>query len=106
MPTNATGVPVNIDAIDANGNYRNIGTATSDTTGALSLAGNQIFQEIHSDRHFPRNRSVLFISSGNKLCSRPSDANSITATSSQAPTTMYIMGAAIAIIVAIAVVSS
>ena len=37
MPTNATGVPVSIDVIDANGNYRNIGTATSDTTGAFSL---------------------------------------------------------------------
>jgi hypothetical protein len=37
MPTNATGVPVSIDVIDANGNYRNIGTATSDTTGVFSL---------------------------------------------------------------------
>jgi len=45
MPTNATGVPVSIDVIDANGNYRNIGTATSDTTGAFSLnSGSQIFQ--------------------------------------------------------------
>ena len=33
LPTNTKGVPVTIDAIDANGNYRNIGTATSDTSG-------------------------------------------------------------------------
>ena len=36
-PTNATGVPVSIDVIDSNGNYRNIGTATSDSSGMFTL---------------------------------------------------------------------
>jgi hypothetical protein len=36
MPTNATGVTVTLDAIDANGNYRNIGTATTDLSGTFS----------------------------------------------------------------------
>jgi hypothetical protein len=36
-PTNATGVPVSIDVVDSNGNYRNIGTATSDSSGAFSF---------------------------------------------------------------------
>jgi hypothetical protein len=36
-PANATGVEVMIDVIDANGNYRNIGTATSDASGFYSL---------------------------------------------------------------------
>jgi hypothetical protein len=36
-PTNATGVPVMIDVIDANGNYRNIGNVTSDSSGTFSL---------------------------------------------------------------------
>lgn len=36
-PTNASGVEVTIDVIDSNGNYRNIGTATSDSTGMFSL---------------------------------------------------------------------
>jgi hypothetical protein len=36
-PTDVTGVPVAIDVIDANGNYRNIGTATSDANGYFSL---------------------------------------------------------------------
>jgi hypothetical protein len=36
MPTNATGVEVSIDVIDSNGNYRNIGTTTSDTSGAFT----------------------------------------------------------------------
>jgi hypothetical protein len=37
-PTNATGVPVSINVVDSNGNYRNIGTATSDSSGMFSLA--------------------------------------------------------------------
>ena len=36
-PSNATGVPVIVDVIDANGNYRNIGTTTSDANGVFSL---------------------------------------------------------------------
>jgi hypothetical protein len=36
-PTNATGVLVNIFVVDANGNYRSIGTTTSDATGFYSL---------------------------------------------------------------------
>lgn len=37
-PTNVTGVPVSIDVIDSNGNYRNIGTASSDDKGVFSFA--------------------------------------------------------------------
>jgi outer membrane protein assembly factor BamB len=36
-PTNATGVEVSIDVVDSNGNYRNIGTTTSDANGVFSL---------------------------------------------------------------------
>ena len=35
MPTNTTGVPVTISVIDANGNFREIGTTTSDSSGQL-----------------------------------------------------------------------
>jgi hypothetical protein len=35
-PTNATGVNVELYVLDANGNYRMIGTATSDTNGFYS----------------------------------------------------------------------
>jgi hypothetical protein len=38
MPTNATGVPVTISVVDANGNFREIGTTTSDSTGSYSLS--------------------------------------------------------------------
>ena len=37
-PSNATGVPVIISVLDSNGNYRTIGTATSDSTGAYSFS--------------------------------------------------------------------
>jgi len=37
-PTNATGVPVKIEVIDANNNRRTMGTATSDTLGTFTLA--------------------------------------------------------------------
>lgn len=36
MPTNATGITVNLDIVDANGNYRNIGSATTDLSGTFS----------------------------------------------------------------------
>ena len=38
IPANAKGVDVSIDVIDSNGNYRNIGTTTSDISGAFGLA--------------------------------------------------------------------
>jgi len=37
MPSNVIGVPVSIDVRDSNGNYRQIGTATSDASGMFSL---------------------------------------------------------------------
>jgi hypothetical protein len=36
-PNNATGVPITLSVVDANGNYRQIGTATSNTYGTYSL---------------------------------------------------------------------
>jgi hypothetical protein len=37
LPTNFKGVDVSVDVVDANGNFRNIGTATTDYTGAYNL---------------------------------------------------------------------
>ena len=36
-PSNATGVPVSINVLDSNGNYRQIGTTTSDSNGHYSF---------------------------------------------------------------------
>ncbi len=38
MPTNTTGVPVTISVVDANGNFRDIGTTTTDNSGSYSLS--------------------------------------------------------------------
>lgn len=37
LPTNFTGVPVTINVLDSNGNYRNIGTTTTTSSGTYSL---------------------------------------------------------------------
>ncbi|MGA2524044.1 MAG: PQQ-binding-like beta-propeller repeat protein [Candidatus Bathyarchaeia archaeon] len=37
MPTNITGVPVTINVLDSNGNYRTIGTTTTDASGFFSF---------------------------------------------------------------------
>jgi len=37
LPTDFAGVRVSIDVIDSNGNYRNIGTATTDSSGTYRL---------------------------------------------------------------------
>jgi len=37
LPTNFYGVPVTIDVVDANGNYRNVGTVRTDATGAYNF---------------------------------------------------------------------
>ena len=36
-PSNATGVPISIDVVDSNGNLRNVGTTTSDTSGMFTF---------------------------------------------------------------------
>ena len=36
-PTNFTGVTVQLSVLDSNGNYRNIGSATTDASGAYSF---------------------------------------------------------------------
>jgi len=37
LPNNFTGVDVTVDVVDSNGNFRNIGTTTTDTTGTFRL---------------------------------------------------------------------
>ena len=53
LPTNFTGVDVTINVVDANGNFRSIGTATTDYTGAYNL----VLATRHS-RHIQRHRNI------------------------------------------------
>jgi hypothetical protein len=105
MPTNATGVPVSIDVIDSNGNYRNIGTTTSDTTGAYSLqwqpdiAGKYtvIATFAGTESYYPSAQETSFVVDPVEPTSSPVPETA------QPPTGMYIAAAAIAIIIAIAI---
>ncbi len=107
-PTNATGVKVTIDVIDANGNYRNIGETTSDANGCFSyewqpniagkytvistFAGSQSYWPSHAETAFAVDESAPTATAQPQV--------------TQSPTDMYILGATIAIIIAIAIVGA
>jgi uncharacterized protein GlcG (DUF336 family) len=105
MPTNATGVPVTISVVDSNGNYRTIGTATSNVYGAYSLTWTP---------DIPGNFTVIASFAGTQSYYRSSASTAFYASApaptaspqpvvAQPPTGMYIAAAAVAIIVAIAI---
>jgi hypothetical protein len=109
-PTNAAGVPVDINVIDPNGNLVKIGTTHSDVNGFYSfqvnpdmlVAGSGTYQVI---AEFAGSNSY-----GSSNAESAFTVNSVAPTASpipvavQPPTDMYILGAAIAIIIAIAIV--
>jgi hypothetical protein len=111
IPTNFTGVKVSVDVIDSNGNFRNVGTATTDTTGMYTLTwqpdiiGNYTviatFQG--NNGYWPSYSETSFVVDPQT----PTTAPVTTAASNAATTTdlmTYIIGATIAIIIAIAIV--
>ena len=73
-PTNVTGVPVTIDVLDSNGNYRNIGTTTSDGSGTFAFtwtpdipgdftvvanfAGSESYYPSNAETHFTASTSA------------------------------------------------
>jgi outer membrane protein assembly factor BamB len=67
-PTNTTGVSVTIDVVDANGNFRNIGKTTTDSSGAFSLqwtpdiSGKYIVMAtfVGSESYWPSNAETSF----------------------------------------------
>ncbi len=77
-PTNIQGVEVTINVIDANGNYRNIGTTTSDENGFFSLAWQpDISGKYTVNAVFAGTRCLLWLLSPNSiLCSRLTRSNS------------------------------
>jgi outer membrane protein assembly factor BamB len=105
MPTNATGVPVTLSVLDSNGNYRDIGTTTSDSNGVFSFAWTPDIPGKYS----------LFASFGGSAGYYPSNAetafNVEQAAATPAPTKapvqstadMYLLPGIIAIIIAIAI---
>jgi len=109
MPMDAVGVQISIDVLDANGNYRNIGTATSDAYGVYSLtwtpdiegtftafatfAGSNSFYPAHAETSF----AVM------PPAPTPTEAPAEPAST---PVEMYFVGSTIAIIIAIVVIGA
>ena len=107
-PVNATGVEVTLDVLDANGNYRNIGTTTSDANGFYSfnwqpdIAGKYtvIASFQGSQSYWPSHAETAFIV--NEAAPTPT-SQPITALP---PTEMYIVGVGVAMVIAIAIVGA
>jgi hypothetical protein len=110
MPSNITGVPVTISVLDSNGNSRNIGTTTSNDLGTYALtwtpdiAGNYTVTATFggTGAYYGSSASTAFYASEASPTTTPTTAVANYAT----PLDLmeYIVGATIAIIIAIAIV--
>jgi hypothetical protein len=110
-PTDASGVQITLSVVDSNGNYRTIGTTTSDANGFFSynwkpdIPGKYtVYASFEgSNAYYPSHAVSAF--SVDSAASTPGPTQQVLtdlATSSELM--MYIVGATIAIIIAIAVV--
>jgi hypothetical protein len=110
-PTNVTGVPVSIDVLDSNGNYRNIGTANSDGSGTFAFTWTPdipgdftvVANFAGSESYYPSNAEAHFTATA----PAPTAAPTASPQSNLATTTdlmIYMAVVAIAIIIAIAIV--
>jgi hypothetical protein len=103
-PTNTTGVPITLSVVDANGNYRDIGTTTSDADGFFAFNWKPDINGQYtvyasfagSESYWPAHAVTAF--SVDPAASTPSPYPVI----SLPPTEMYIAAGVAAIIVAIA----
>jgi outer membrane protein assembly factor BamB len=108
LPTNTTGVPVSLDAVDPNGNYIHIGTATSDTQGLFHYTWNtpnvpgdySVFASFAgTESYWPSNAETAMV-----VGQAPSATASPQPQAALPPLDMYLLYATIAIIAAIAIV--
>jgi hypothetical protein len=108
IPTNFTGVPVTIDVLDSNGNFRNIGTTTTITSGTYSLVWTPDIEGNYTvTATFHGNNGYWGSYSQTAFYVMPAPV--ATATPTPAPASMtdtYVLGSAIAIIIAIAIVGA
>jgi hypothetical protein len=110
MPSDVTGVPITLSVVDANGNYRNIGSVTSDADGFFSFTWKPDIDGAYtvyasfegSNSYYPSHAVTAF----NIEPAAP------TPTSTQPPSfdgvtsalQMTVIGAAVAIIIAVIIV--
>jgi hypothetical protein len=102
-PTDATGVSVRIDVIDANGNYRNIGETTSDADGFYSYDWKPDIEGKYtviatfegSESYWPSHAETAFVVEA--AAPTPTQQPATAAP----PTDMYVLGIGTAIIITI-----
>jgi hypothetical protein len=111
-PTNATGVPVSLDAVDPNGNYIHIGTVTSDITGAYGckftpdIPGTyQIIASFAGSRSYGPSTAQTYLAIGEASATPVPTAVPFDATTIQSTIMTYTIGAAVAIIIVIVIVA-
>jgi hypothetical protein len=105
-PTDVTGVTVTLDVIDANGNYRSIGTATTDMSGTFGFVWEPdipgkytiiaTFQG--SESYYPSYAETYAVAVEAPPATPPPEKIVFP------PTEMYVIGVGVAIIIAIAIV--
>jgi hypothetical protein len=112
-PASVTGVPIDISVLDSNGNYRSIGTATSDGSGTFAFTWTPdipgdftvVATFAGSESYYPSNAETHFYAA----MPAPTAAPTAAPLGNIATTTdllMYIAVATVAIIVSIAIVGA
>jgi hypothetical protein len=110
-PTNATGVNVDIYVLDANNNYRQIGTTTSNADGFYSLNWKPDIEGkftvfavfAGSESYYPSNADTAFTAESAAATSTPT-TQALTGLATTNDLMMYLAVSLIAIIIAIAIV--
>jgi hypothetical protein len=108
LPPNFKGIDVTINVVDSNGNFRSIGTATTDATGAYNLvwqpdiAGKYtvVATFAGTNGYWPSTATAAFSVEQAHPTAAPTQAISFP------PTEMYVVGMGVAIIVVIAIIGA
>jgi hypothetical protein len=108
-PTNATGVPVSLNVIDSNGNFREIGSTTTDIDGFFTynwtpdVPGQYVVYAMFdgSESYWPSHAVTSFA-----VDSPPQTSPTQQAVIVEQPTEMYFALSTAAIIIAIAIVGA
>jgi hypothetical protein len=108
--SNTTGVPVSIDVIDANGNYRHVGDTTSDASGLFTFTWKPDIvgsYTVVATFHGSQSYYGTYAETSFTAVSAPTAAPTSTTTSVDLGTTQtYIIGLGVAIIIVVAIVGA
>lgn len=110
-PTNVVGVPVSIDAVDPNSNFVHLGDAVSDETGTFAfvwtptIPGNyKISATFMGDDSYGSSYANTYANVAEAPAATPAASQTSTSNDIVGVLSMYIIGVAIAIIIAVAIV--